>query len=262
MASRPLKQDVPRIHPGPLLVFTALIALGILAVSGRIPGLSSLLASTTSSLYTAPATLFMIPQGETALRINDTSIIDVNINANTAVNVVGTTITFPPELLDIVAVSKEKSLLDLWTEDTTIKEEAGEIRFSGGTTRPGGHLATGTLLTLTVRAKSAGEAQLSFTNTQVFSHDGKGKALEHEVRSLSYHITEVEIPQANNEPTGIAPAAALAPNADLNGDDRISLIDVSIFTFKMLGAYSPRYDLNTDGSLGLSDLSILFTKMR
>ncbi len=262
MASRPLKQDVPRIHPGPLLVFTALITLGILAVSGRIPGLSSLLASTTSSLYTAPVTFFMIPQHETTLSVGETSVIDVNINANVAVNVVGATIVFPPELVDIVAVSKEKSFLDLWTEDTTIREELGEIRFSGGTTHPGGHTATGTLLTLTIKAKESGDATLTFKDTQAFAHDGKGEALTHDARAITYRFIEAASETPAKAVPRTAATATLIPNADLNGDDRISLIDISIFTIKMLGAYSPRYDLNTDGTLGLSDLSILFTQMR
>lgn len=262
MAPRPLKQAVPHIHPGPLLVLTAIIALGVLAATGRIPGLASLVASTTSSLYTAPATLYVIPQGETTLTVGDTSVVDINLNTKSPANVIGTTLTFPAEFIDIITVSKEKSLIDLWTEDTTIREEAGELRFSGGTTRPGGHIATGTLLTITFKARKSGEATISFKDTQVFSHDGKGEVLEHDTRALTYSIVERAAPATTSAVTSGTSGAALIPKTDLNGDERVTLVDLSIFTIKMLGAYSPRYDFNTDGALGLSDLSILFTQMR
>lgn len=226
--------------------------------------LFDLLASTISSFASATTTVYFMPYSDENLVTGDTVSIDVNINTRVPIDAFGATIGFPKDTIEIVSISKEKSFFDLWTEDTTIAEDTGEIRFSGGTTKRGGIMGTGTVLTLTIKAKNPGTAELLFKNVQVYPYSVSGKPLETEMRPLTYSITKAKkqpalsggSPGENAVTTGSVP-----PNPDLNGDGRINLIDLSILTFKMLSTYDPRYDLNINGSVGLDDLSILLSKM-
>jgi len=229
--------------------------------------LGSLLAAATSSLTRSPAVMYFTPYGSSSLPTGDTTDIDININAKVPINAIGATIKYPAEVLEIVGVNKEKSFFDLWTEDTVIKEDSGEVHFSGGTTMLGGLTGTGTVLTLSVRAKKdsrGGDAKITVENLQVLASDGQGTTLDSSARSFSYTILQ-KTPETAPEASGAAPAPRpdipRAPNADFDGNGSVTIVDMSILTVHMVMAYDPRYDLDTNGTIGLSDLSILFSRM-
>lgn len=225
--------------------------------------IGAVLATATSSITRTPAVVFITPYEEKSLFPGELSDIDININTKAPVNAIGATIEYPSDLVEIVGISKKKSFLDLWTEETAIREDIGEVHFSGGTTRPGGMIGTGTVLTLSIKTKKPGDAKIAFKEAQILAHDGKGTPLEHSSHSYTYTIKP--------KPTELAvvtPSEALdiaqpkAPSADFDDNGKINLIDVSIITVHLVGPYNTRFDLDMNGSVGLSDLSILFSKMR
>ena len=207
--------------------------------------------------------MYFVPYGDEILLPGATTSIDITVNTNIPINALGATISFPKNNLEIVGISKEKSFFNLWTEDTSIDEDSGEIHFSGGTTRPGGIMGTGTVLTLMVRAKGSGSAQLDFENIQVFPSDDTGQPLSTETHAITYTIETAATPALSSGGTSgqTASNGAILPNPDLNGDGKINLVDLSILIFKMMAPYDPRYDLNLNGSVGLDDLSILLSKI-
>ena len=223
--------------------------------------LFDVLASAISSLNASTTTVFFVPYGDETMLPGGTTSIDININTKIPINALGATISYPKDTLDIIGISKEKSFFDLWTEDTTIAESSGEIRFSGGTTALGGKIGTGTLLTLMVRAKNAGQAELSFKNIEVYPSNDTGREVDTQTRNITFTVQGVRVKTTVGGTGASGSVAAITPNPDLNGDGKINLIDLSILTFKILSGYNPRYDLNTNGSVGLDDLSILLTKM-
>lgn len=238
-------------------------ALGISFLATHTEYIVNLVASSISSLGGATTTIFFSAYGDTTLHIGDTTNIDVNINTRIPINALGATISFPKDTIEIVGISKEKSFFTLWTEDTSISEDAGEIHFSGGTTKEGGMMGTGTVITLVVRAKNTGTAKLVFTNTQTYPSNGSGTAVENATHSISYTIEDKKtspgvIPQIS---ASISVPSSPIPNPDLNEDGVINLVDFSILTFKMFNPYDPRFDLNINGSIGLDDLSILLSKI-
>ena len=216
---------------------------------------SSFLFSTSTSTI-----IFFTPQSGEKIAPGDTVTVDVNVNTNVPIDATGALIRYPEESFSVVGISKENSFLDLWTEETTIKEGLGEIVFSGGTTARDGHMGTGTIMTLTLKAKKDGDAVLSFDNVRIFPHDGSGKPLQHEARSLTYSIASKLASAKPQNGTPSNEPLAKRPAADLNGDGSITLSDLSILMVGMLSPYNPRYDLNADGSINLSDLSILLSK--
>lgn len=88
-----------------------------------------------------------------------------------AVNVVGATLNFPADLLTLTNVSKDGSVIMLWTDEPIIG--TGVLKFSGGSTQAITS-STARVLTLMFKVKSAGNANLAFENSKVLLADGKG----------------------------------------------------------------------------------------
>jgi hypothetical protein len=252
-------------------IIIGVIAVVLLTITLQGANIMGLLATASDSLSATPATFYFTPYSENTLTVGQTADVDININARVPVNAIGVTVKFPPDLLEVVGFSKQKSFLNLWTEDTTIKEAEGELHFSGGTTQKGGLTGTSTTLTITVEAKQAGTATLTFDDAEAYASDGTGASVATRTHSITFTIsTTSSASVAATAPSPItggggstisAPKAPTPPSADLNGDGTINLSDMSILILHMFGTYDPRYDLNLDGSVNIADLSILMSKM-
>ena len=247
------------------LIFLLLV-LVVLAVKLQGESLLGLLAAASSSISSSSTTAYFTPYDQETLHVGDTAEIDVNINAKVPINALGIIIKFPQDALEIVGISKKRSFLDLWTEETVIKEESGEVHFSGGTTRRGGLEGVGTALTMSVRAKKEGEAKLYFENVSIFAHDGKGTAVKSTNHPFTYEILKKEemvspASGGTNNNNVVVELTPTAPSADFNNNGSVTLVDMSILTIRMIAPYNARYDLDMDGNVGLSDLSILMSQM-
>ena len=259
-----IRKHLQHILLGHTLALSFFLIAGVLTIALH-GNLTALLASATSSLNSSSALLYFTPYDDGPITIGDTADIDININARVPVNAIGATIKFPEDTLEVVGISKKKSFLDLWTEETVIKENIGEVHFSGGTTIPGGLMGTGTVLTISVRAKKDGDAKLYIKDLQVLAPDGKGSTLSSDIRPITYTIKpRTSLPSTTNIPasSGNIVEQPRAPSADLNDDGTVDLVDMSILVIKIISPYDPRYDLDMNGTVGLSDLSILFSRMK
>lgn len=214
----------------------------------------TLLASGAVTFNGGTTALYLEPE-KTSLDVGETIRVTVRLDTETPINVVGATLAFPPDLLEVVGVDKQRSFIDLWTEDTVIRERAGEIRWSGGTTRKGGVTGTSTVITVALKAKRPGSAELSFADASVLASDGRGTSVETVTQPLALTIS---YPRMQG---GSAPSVPQR-SYDLNDDSRVNLVDVSIFMMHMAHGFEPRYDFNGDGRLGLPDLSVLFGNLR
>lgn len=244
------------------LVVFATLAVGIATFTLKKGDLMAVLAAATTSL-SAEAVVYLTPYVDTPIKIGDTLDIDVNVNAKAAINAIGTTITFSPDAIEIIGVSKKKSFLDLWTEETAIKESAGEVHFSGGTIHKAGLIGTGTALTLTVRAKRSGHTIISITDADLYASDGEGTPVDSNVRSYTLVVLEPSASAAVSTVELSAPEILkLAPPIpDLDESGKVTFVDISIMITRIVLPYAPRFDLDQDGSIGLTDLSIVLTNL-
>ncbi|MFZ2555221.1 MAG: hypothetical protein WAZ27_03870 [Minisyncoccia bacterium] len=255
---RHILNSLRRIHLGYGILAITVVTILTVLVLGNTTSLISLVASSASSLGDYDAVIFLSPEGAEHITVGETARIDVRVNTGMPINAVGATLLYPPQMLEILGISKEYSFLDLWTEETSIDEESGEIRFSGGTLTSGGHIGLGTVLSLTVRAKETGKIELSFKEAQIFGHDGRGAAIESDMRSFAYDSEE------SSSDTGLPVERPVDQEiaADFNDDGKTSLADLSILAVQLMSTYNTRYDLDRDGMVNLKDVSILFTKMQ
>lgn len=206
--------------------------------------------------------LYISPHSSSTLNVGDTTDIDVRINTKTSINTVGATIKFPEDALEIVGISKENSFLDLWTEETSIKEDTGEVHFSGGTLNSGGLSGIGTIVTLTLKAKKAGSAQLYFKDVEIYAADGRGSEVPSSKRIYTFEIPESKVAAPGSSAAKMNEETLAPPSIDFNGDGKINVVDLSIIAFQTIAPYNTKYDLDRDGACNLADLSIFFARMR
>lgn len=103
------------------------------------------------------------------------SVFTINLLANTggqAVNAGEAAITFPADKLEVVNISQSGSIFTLWP--TPPAAASGQISFAGGVAAPGWSGNSGLLLSITFRAKRAGQATVGVNSGQLLLNDGSG----------------------------------------------------------------------------------------
>ncbi|MFM2330843.1 MAG: Dockerin type domain [Candidatus Parcubacteria bacterium] len=246
-----------------------LILLGSvgLAITFKWNGVN-LIATVAQALYSPPVLVSLdSTDGTNTFAVGETKTVNFDVDASVPVNSLGATIDYPKDMLEVVALSKENSFINLWTQDTVIKEATGEISFSGGSTHPGGVTGTSTVLTITVRATHEGPATISVGHVEVYAADGKGTMVDTGDRPISFTITPAPATPTSSGSGGSGGGSggntspATPPSPDINGDGKVTIIDASIVMAAINAPYNPRYDFDMNGSVGLDDLSILFSYM-
>lgn len=264
-----------RRSPSPVrsgMVIIAIFLAVFVTVRYGGPSIVSLLASASSSLIQYDAVAYFTPYDNSKnLKVGETARVDVDINVTKPANVFGATITFPVDTLEVVGIDKERSFMDLWTEETAIDELKGEVHFSGGTTRKGGLTGTGTAITLSVRAKKSGKAELTFKDAEIYSSDGTGRTLEKVMRSQMLTIDAPPTVSGGGtsgtssvgEDSMIVtrtppPPGPPASNPDIDGNGRVSIVDATLLVLRFIAPYESRFDLNRDGRIDWADVSVVF----
>ena len=194
-----------------------------------------------------PGVGFSFSTTETTLLANDT--FTLNLNAENITDLAGwqADITFDPNVLEAVEV----------TEGDFLKSEGGGTFFQAGTIdntkgkitslysariAESGVSGTGTLLSVTFKAKAGGETQVTLENFEFIS------------------ITDDIIPTVHPNITIIV---GDYPAWDVNQDGQVNIRDL-ILVAKDLGADAPanlRTDVNRDGVINIQDLIIVAQHM-
>lgn len=106
-----------------------------------------------------------------------------------AINNVEAKIIFPKDLLEVVSISKSGSVFSLWVEEPTYSNIAGVIAFDGGIPTPGFNGPNGTVLSIVVKVKATGQADIIFSDAIVRANDGLGTNVLSSKNSKTITIT-------------------------------------------------------------------------
>ena len=121
-----------------------------------------------------------------------------------SINAADGTLSFNPNELSVVSVAKG-SIFNLWTAEPSFSNTAGSITFSGGT--PTGYKGgAGTVLSITFRAKAAGQPKVTFTRGSVLAADGLGTNVLTSMSSGSFTIAAAGVTPEPETIEYIAPA--------------------------------------------------------
>ena len=235
------------------LLMASIIA-GVLGVSGFLLNSSNNLPDTTVRIE---------PEKGTKV-VGETFIIDVVVDTRVSTNVFKGMLTFDSERLAVKTISYNTSIADLWAEEPWYSNGAGTINFIGGTTKSGGFIGTGSLISIEFVTKTAGEATISMSDINILQHDGLGTEVPittpiDALFSVDSHTHKIEtILKTSIASTDIQVIPVISAT-DLNQDGTHSIVDISIFMTDLI-TQNKRSDFNQDNAVTFKDLSILTAK--
>ena len=199
------------------------------------------------------------------IRKDESFKIRVAVSADIPVNVFKGEVRFDHTKLRVESIDYNTSIADLWAEKPWYENGAGTINFIGGTTKTGGFLGTGILMTINFVSTDYGPATLSMNGARVLAHDGLGSdvGIEKPIDAL-FTVEESVLAKATVASPAPRPASISvieeAPKTDINNDGKQSIADVSIFLIGLMkDVPPPEYDLNRDGKVNIGDLSTLMS---
>ena len=241
--------NIPALH-----LLTASIIAGLIGISGFLLGPTII----------GPAANVRIEPTSGLAVVGETFVIQVIVTASVPVNVFKGLLVFDTEKLEVASIDYNTSIADLWAEEPWYSNGDGTINFIGGTTKAGGFIGEGSLLTVTFKTKQSGEAHVAMEEMRILQHDGLGTdiTIEKPLDSIFAISSDSLEAQTVFETKLAGPTVSVvneAPQTDLNGDGKQTIADTSIFMTDLL-TQNNRSDFNEDGAVDLKDLSILNTK--
>lgn len=227
-------------------------------VGSVIIGLISLYSVILQS--TDPETAMRLSPRSGTTTINEAFTVSVLVDSKIAVNAFSGNISYNPKIIRINEIKYNTSIADLWVEEPWYSNGDGTIKFAGGTTAKGGFTGSGSLLEINFTPIANGEAQLNLNDAQIFIHDGFGTEANLSESIDALFTVEAIKDQAqlviDSQSKGKITVLPATTSFDLNDDQKINLVDISIFMLNMLSNDS-RFDFNQDGRINTTDLSLL-----
>ncbi len=119
--------------------------------------------------------------------------VDIVVNNNLdAINAVSALLSFPKDAVEVVSTSKSGSFITLWAEEPNFSNEKGTVSLEGVALNPGFNKATGNVLSVTFKAKQAGNITLSIKEGSVLANDGNATDVLKTTGAALIYINEVE----------------------------------------------------------------------
>lgn len=224
---------------------TIFLILGVLA--------SSVLASV--ALTGSPqASIYVVPN-ISAVETGDIVDITVMVKSNVPVNAFTSELVFDPEHFQVINISYNTSIANLWVEEPWYNRAENSLYFAGGTTMTDGFTGSGELLRATLQAKRVGDTVINLRNTRVLAHDGLGKdvALDKPLDTLFSIDTTPFVTPLEETVADTMSVVSDIPSLDINNDGVIGFQDIgSLLT--AFGSNEDRYDFNRDGVVNWQDI--------
>lgn len=181
--------------------------------------------------------------------------IDIYASANVPVNAVDISIDFSPDMVEVISVDKAQSVLTIWTQEPTIKNN--RITLSGGTYQRG-FIGEHKIATIKAMAKLNGMTEFMVSDAQLLAGDGKGTPVA--VSGVgSPSKTTFFIYDQSTDPSTITASVGIKINADIDNDGKVTLRDINAF-MAAWHSQSTVYDFNNDGKMNFVDFSIILAK--
>lgn len=153
----------------------------------------------------AQAATLQINSSSESLSPGSIATLSVILNSEgTAINNADAKIVFPADLLEVVSVSKGNSIFSLWVEEPSYSNITGAITFNGGIPAPGFTGSYGTALSVVVKAKKAGQADVIFSDAAVRANDGLGTDVLRATTGKTLSIITQEEPLVPEIPTPVS----------------------------------------------------------
>ncbi len=118
-----------------------------------------------------------------------------------AINAASGVVSFSSDTLQAVSLSKSGSIFSLWVQDPAFSNASGNLHFEGVVLNPGFQGASGKIITVTFKVKSAGQAQLQFSGASILANDGNGTEILDKSGSAQFSLSGQSQPATEGTPT-------------------------------------------------------------
>lgn len=153
-----------------------LTIFGVLALFSF--GISDVFAQSPSIFFSAPPK--QVREGQ---RLT----LDVKIQSSAqSINAISGVFTFPTNLVNVTSVSKEGSIISIWTREPKISR--GQISFEGIILNPGFQGGNGTIFRINLEAKQTGTAFINFIEGAILANDGLGTNVLTKLGATNFRI--------------------------------------------------------------------------
>ena len=126
---------------------------------------------------TLAATLSFSPASGSYL-VGSTVTVSVYSNSGgVALNALSGVVVYPNDVLEVISISKNQSIISLWVQEPSFSNSAGTINFEGIVLNPGYIGSNGKVLSVTFRVKAAGQPTLVFSSGSILANDGEGSEI-------------------------------------------------------------------------------------
>lgn len=151
--------------------------------------------------YTAnaqSASLYFSPSSG-KVNVGDNFSLSVKVNTSgVAINAAEGSVVFDPLKLQVTSIAKSGSIFNIWAEEPKYSNSDGTVEFGGGLPSPGFSGASGTILNINFRAKSAttvrGYTEIVLVSGAVLANDGEGSNILASLGKANYYIGASGIP--------------------------------------------------------------------
>lgn len=142
----------------------ARLTIGILA-------LLLLVANSAVALESTQNLFFSVPPSK--VEVGERFTLAVKVRANEqSINAISGAITFSESMLRVVSLSKNKSIINLWTRDPIASRN--KVSFEGIILNPGFQGTNGVIFNITFEAVRPGTALVKFSEGAILANDGRG----------------------------------------------------------------------------------------
>jgi len=120
------------------------------------------------------------------------NIISVGIyvsSPNESINAASGVINFSNEKMEVVSLSKVKSIFDLWVKEPSFSNTSGVVNFEGVVLSQGFVGGSGKILTINFKIKKEGTGDISFSSSSVLANDGKGTDVISNTEMAHFYLT-------------------------------------------------------------------------
>jgi hypothetical protein len=148
-------------------------------------------------VFAQEGTIFLSPQSGSFPLGSDLSVKLMIDTGNALANAAQVKLHFDTDLLEVISISKEGSILALWPQDPLYSNKTGEISLIGGLPQPG-FKGAGELINIKFWAKKEGEAVFWYDESNILANDGLGTDILKYIKGTKYLIYSQEKLKTNS----------------------------------------------------------------
>lgn len=218
-------------------------------MSNRITNIILTVGLTVTGIFlagTVSAATFVASPTSGSYTVGQSLTVTVKLNsAGQAINAGEATVTWTPATLQFVSVSSSGSIFKYWPIDPVVRGTSTVI-FSGGLPSPGFNGSAGTVVRLSFRAKTAGQATVNFSGARILANDGLGTDLYTGQSAATYTVKggATSAPTTADVPNRPTPTVTSTTHADQSTWYQIA--EVKLAWSKPSGLQGVSYSLTED----------------